>query len=88
MNETRTVQRVGDMHPTRGLRVTTQRCGDVIVSISQDGLLIGDMDTGSPNDREASVEFCVSGGRSYRTLRVLRLLVRAMEKDNAERPIP
>jgi hypothetical protein len=81
------VERTGDMHPTRKLRVTQQSDGDVIVSITQDGWPIGDTDLGSEKDRAASVEFCVSGGRSRRTHEALMALLVAIELDNEERPI-
>lgn len=81
------VERVGDMHPSRALKLFVQSDGDVIVAITQDGYAVGEADTGNENDRSAKVEFCVRGGRSHRTLVALRNLVEAMKQDDIERPI-
>ena len=81
------VTRIGDMHPNRALKVFVGNGGDMHLLITQDGMVIGDIDTGSEKDREAQVEFCVSGGRSQNTLRALVNLMEAMEKDNVEWPI-
>ncbi|MDP2652291.1 MAG: hypothetical protein Q8O94_04085 [bacterium] len=83
------IVRTGDMHPNRALRLVVQEDGDVIVLITQDGIPIGDVDLGDPEDRAAQVEFCtlIGGGRSRHTLKALKGLIEAMEKDNAERPI-
>ena len=78
------VTRVGDMHPNRALSIYVQRDGDVVLLITQDGIPIGDIDTGSENDRAAQVEFCTSGGRSRHTREALINLIEAMEKDNTE----
>lgn len=81
------VVRVGDMHPNRALSIYVQWGGDVVVHITQDGIPIGDLDTGNANDRAAQIEFCTSGGRSRHTREALMNLIVAMEKDNAEWPI-
>jgi len=86
-NTRRIVVRPEDMRHNRALRLVEQRDGDVIVTIIQDGMTIGLPDTGNSSDRSSTVEFCLSGGRSHRTLAALKLLMDAMEKDNAERPI-
>ena len=83
----RSVERLADMHPARALKVHVQADGDIIVLITQDGMVVGSVDVGSPRDRSASVEFCTSGGRSHYTRLALLQLVEAMERDNAERPI-
>lgn len=75
------------MHPTRALKICTQTDGDVIVVIEQDGLPVGDTDTGDQRERAAQVEFCVSGGRSRHTHDALLALAEAMKRDNEERPI-
>jgi len=75
------------MHSNRALKIREQSDGDVMVIITQDGVTIGGVDTGNPQDCAASLEFCVSGGRSRHTLQALRGLIEAMEKDNAERPL-
>ncbi len=82
------VVRPGDMHQNRSLKLLVQSDGDVIVAITQDGIPIGDVDTGSEHDRSSQVEFCVSGGRSPRTLAALMELVAAMKEDNRQWPIP
>lgn len=77
------VTRNEDMSPDGQLVLHQQRDGDVIVNIrpSKD-----DRDyEGSPFG--VTVEFCTSGGRSPNTLKALRQLMVAMEKDNEERPI-
>jgi|GEM_PF-1352153 len=77
--------RVGDMHPIRRLSVARQPDGDVIVSIHQDGPWpIG---TGDVREQTATVEFCVSGGRSRHTREALYRLMEAIEQDNRENPI-
>ena len=50
------VVRPGDMHPNRALRIVMQEDGDVIVLITQDGIPIGDVDIGDPEDRAAQVD--------------------------------
>ena len=80
------VNRAGDMHPNRALRIHIQDDGDIILIIHQDGMVIGNIDTGDVKDRSASIEFCVSGGRSRHTHEALCALFKAMEKDNMERP--
>ena len=81
------VDRVGDMHPNRALRILQQSDGDIILVIVQDGYAVGEVDTGNPNDRSAQVEFCVSGGKSRNTHAALLALVEAIKRDNIERPI-
>lgn len=78
------IARFGDMHPTRSIKLLKQRSGDVVMSITQDGVVVAE------NGRFRSlamVEFCVSGGRSPHTLQALYALMEAIERDNAERPI-
>jgi len=82
------VVRVGDMHPTRALKILVQRDLDIILVIEQDGMPVGDTDLGNPQDRAAQVEFCSSGGRSPVTRQALFALIYAMKKDNQDRPIP
>lgn len=80
--------RVGDMHPTRRLCISRQPDGDVIVSIHQKSISpIGDTGTGAEHKETASVEFCVSGGRSRHTREALYRLMEAIEQDNKENPI-
>jgi hypothetical protein len=77
------VERHEDMSPDGFLRLIVQDDGDIIVAVVPDP---GERDRG----RMPGVEFCVpgsGGGRSTHTLRALRALVEAMERDNAERPI-
>jgi hypothetical protein len=78
--------RFGDMHRTRSLVVYRQFGGDVVLTIVQDGDIIGDDDFGDPKTRAAMIEFTVSGGQSPNTLNALINLRDAMAKDNAERP--
>ncbi len=80
------VERQGDMHPTRSLKLLVQSDGDVIVVITQDGVPIGDIDTGSESDQAAQVEFCTSGGKSPRTRAALMELIVAMKEDNEHHP--
>lgn len=78
------IVRIGDMHPTRSIKLIKQRSGDVVMSITQDGVVVAE------NGRSRSlamVEFCVSGGRSPHTLQALYALKEAIERDNVERPI-
>lgn len=81
------VIRPDDMHANRALKLRLQSDGDVMVMITQEGVTIGGIDTGNPGDCAASLEFCVSGGRSRRTLQALHDLAEAMRLDNEERPI-
>jgi len=85
--EMKSVVRRGDMHPNRALRVHVQRCGDVVIAIEQDGIPIGDVETGDPEERAAQIEFCVSPLRSRHTVVALRNLIEAVERDNVEWPI-
>jgi hypothetical protein len=79
--------RIGDMHPTRALEVSSHDSGDFIIRITQDGITVGNVDTGDPKERSAAIEFCVSGGRSPNTKKAIEALLEAMEKDNSEHPI-
>jgi hypothetical protein len=79
----KTTERLGDMHSTRGIQVHKQTDGDVILSITEEGMVVENFRTES----RAVVEFCVSGGRSPRTLQALHNLFEAIELDNRERPI-
>jgi hypothetical protein len=82
------VMRCGDMHHNRSLELMRQRDGDVIVKITQDGLVInGDMEGEPYMSRTAQVEFCMSGGRSHKVLHKLYELMEAMEEDNRLNPI-
>lgn len=80
------VKRTGDMNPGRALEICVQSDGDVIVYITQDGMVVGDIDTGNANSNEAKVEFCVNGGKSPRTLAALLRLKEAMTQDNIHSP--
>ena len=69
---TRNVQRTGDMSRDVKLKLYIQEDGDIVVAINGGGQL-------------ARVEFCqcgIGGGQSPNTLRALRNLFEAMEKDN------
>lgn len=78
------VERIGDMHPNRSLRILQQSDGDIILVIAQDGYAVGDVDTGNVNDRSGQVEFCVSGGKSRHTHAALVGLMEAMKRDAVE----
>lgn len=74
------VERNEDMSPRGRLRLIKQEDGDIIVAI------VPDLD--DPSQR--AVEFCMpftGGGRSSHTLKALRKLFEAMERDNKETPI-
>ena len=73
-----TTSRLGDMSPSKGLKIIEQNDGDVIISIVDNGLII------KSNQKESSalVEFCMSGGRSYLILPALRALAEAMREAN------
>ena len=77
-------ERKGDMHPTRKLKITLQRGGDVIVSIIQDGSLIEESEPGSAEDRKSMVEFCANGGKSHRVRVALADLAAAIKIENEE----
>jgi hypothetical protein len=84
MSPHRFVERREDMSPDGRLRLILQPDGDVIVCVvaSQEDRLFGGL--------TASVEFCslgAGGGRSSNTIRALRELAKAMERDNTERPL-
>lgn len=76
------VERNEDMSPDGKLRIIRQNDGDIII-----GIIPGfdkDIVFGQ------SVEFCEcgsGGGRSPKTRRALIALMKAMEEDNADRPI-
>jgi archaellum component FlaF (FlaF/FlaG flagellin family) len=80
--KTTTVSRIGDMHPNRGIQLQVQNNGDVILSITESSLII----EGKHVHDRASVEFCLSGGRSRHTLHALHALFIAIELDNSQRP--
>lgn len=80
------VERIEDMSPDGKLSVLRQPDGDIIVNVRPSK---GDRDYGG-SPFGVSVEFCApgaGGGRSPHTLRALRDLMEAIEKDNAESPI-
>lgn len=79
MSETIAVDRKEDMSPTGFLRLYMQPDGDVLVSVTAEDM--------HGNKRgPLCVEFCTyaGGGRSPRTLKALRELMRAMAEDNAD----
>ena len=77
-------ERFEDMGAVKRLRIIRDGDGDILVSISA-----GRMPLGGPDpDTEASVEFCIKGGHSPRTLRALVAVMTAMEEDEADRPSP
>ena len=74
--------RVGDMHPTRSIRVEAHADGDYEVAIvDEDGIPLG-----FGNGVVASVEFCSSGGRSHAVRKALHALIAAIEEDAKSRP--
>ena len=75
----KTVERLEDMSPRGKLKLLEQRDGDVIVCVVEDINAEGPC-AGLP----ASVEFCVSGGKSPRTIVALRALMVAMAEDNLD----
>ncbi len=82
------VERRGDMHHERYLKIVVQSDGDVILAIMEDGSVIEERELGKET-RRAQVEFCASGGgRSHRTRAALMDLVLAMKADNEENPRP
>jgi hypothetical protein len=75
----KTITRVGDMHPKTALNVHLQDDGDIVVWV---GHPLFPIDGGID---ENSVEFTTigsGGGRSEKTLGALRNLIKAMEEDN------
>lgn len=73
--------RIEDMSPDGKLKLFIQNDGDIVVSIY--GRNMGEMIS-------AQVEFCSTGsggGRSPKTRDALVDLMRAIEEDNAKRPI-
>lgn len=78
----RSAARVGDMHPTRALRVEVHEDGDCEIAIvDTDGMPLGFGD-----EVVASVEFCSSGGRSHAVRKALHGLIVAIEEDAKSRP--
>ena len=73
-------ERKEDMSADGRLELIQQRDGDVIVIVHPDS----DSREAKLLPFGASVEFCVSGGRSPRTLHALRDLMAAMIKDSEE----
>lgn len=75
------VTRAEDMSADGRLRIMQQDDGDMIV------VIVPPSEERTPS---VSVEFCSvgsGGGRSPHTVKVLRLLMAAMRRDNAERKI-
>jgi len=68
----RTQTRLEDMSPNGKLTLHQQDDGDVVVTVMDE------------NGRTVAVEFCMSGGRSPRTLAGLFALLCAMAEDNAD----
>lgn len=85
---TETHERIGDMHPTRRLKITLQRDGDVVISITQDGSIIEEREPGRGDHRLAMVEFCASGGKSHRVRAAATALMVAIQLENEENPRP
>lgn len=77
-HESVTVERLEDMSPDGVLALTIQADGDVVI-------LVREQQAARCIKGVASIEFCASGGRSPRTLKALRELVKAMWLDNQER---
>lgn len=75
-DHTKIVRRPEDMSAEGWLELIWQEDGDIVLTIREES---GQM---------TSVEFCNSGGRSPATLRALRSLFRAMEKDRQEGMYP
>ena len=78
------VARLGDMSPRRSLRIEAHRDGDVRLFIEEDGVPIGGY-----CKEGASIEFCSpsgGGGRSKNVCKAIYQLIKAIKKDNAERP--
>lgn len=70
-------ERFEDMSPRGRLRVLQQDDGDMIVGV------IEDLESGSGcAGLMASVEFCVSGGKSPKVLNALRTLMDAIAEEN------
>jgi hypothetical protein len=83
MSESRRVERHEDMSAVGRLCLIAQPDGDIIVS-----LIVEDREHAPKFG--GSVEFCSpggGGGRSPHTIRALRELFLAMERDNTENPI-
>jgi hypothetical protein len=73
------VERFEDMSPRGRLRLLKQDDGDILVCV------LADPD-GPDNGASVNVEFCTSGGKSYKTLAALNALIDAMAADNQDRP--
>jgi len=73
------VERFEDMSERGRLRIRLQDDGDILVCVISD--------PNGPNEgNSTSVEFCIRGGKSPKTLEALRLLMNAMEEDNRGNP--
>lgn len=70
------MRRIEDMSSDGSLEVMWCDDGDVIVTVRESG----------ESGFGQSVEFCASGGHSWRTLRALKALYHAMEEDSDEHP--
>ena len=73
------VERFEDMSPRGRLRLLKQSDGDILVCV------LADPD-GPDGGASVNVEFCTSGGKSYKTLVALNALMEAMAEDNRDRP--
>lgn len=83
---TETHERIGDMHPNRTLKITLQRDGDVVISITQDGSIIEEREPGCVDHRLAMVEFCASSGKSHRVRAAAMALMVAIQLENEQNP--
>jgi hypothetical protein len=73
------VERFEDMSQQGRLRLLKQADGDIIVCILADP-------EGPDKGASLDVEFCLSGGKSDKTLVALNQLMVAMKEDNLDRP--
>lgn len=73
---TNAIARVGDMRHGTKLKLLKDSDGDISVSVLPESHFVG----------EHRIEFCNSGGKSHHTMKALRRLFEAMEKDAKERP--
>ena len=76
---TRVVERFEDMSQRGRLRLLKQSDGDILVCEMADP-------DGPDDGASVNVEFCTSGGKSYKTLVALNDLMEAMAEDNRDRP--
>ncbi len=74
------IRRLEDMSPDGFLELFQQDDGDIIVTVKA-------ADQGEEFGARASVEFCLSGSRSRKTLEALRLLMGAMREDAGIRDV-